>query len=459
MEALSRIYEHSPRFLRNLYVNAFGLRNIPRFRKWDKLLDGIEYTERLERKDQVDYVEKKLEDMIRHAVSSVPFYRKYASLARELEAGSVFDILKEFPLIDKETIIGDPSAFYADGHGDYVVSKTSGTTGTPVSVRMDKYTFLLTDALWWRRTRWNGYENGDWIARLVGDPIIPLRISEPKKPWMISNFDKRIYLSTFHLSAETAASIGELLNRKKPAYVMGYPSSLEILCNYLDESGYKAAWKPKNILFSSEPMYDHQDRVIRKVFGTGIRGLYGSGERIVSAAQCPHGTYHLSLVDGYVEGQFGIMENIRPAAVTTLTNRIMPLIRYRLGDVIEIEQDTSCPCGRTLPVMSPVITKDEDWIITPSGRKISPSAVVWAFVHQEIDGITNGQVVQHDAEKVTIYLNASEENYLKYKDILHQSMDKVFFNEMKVEVVRTESVDLMESGKSRFIVNKLKKRN
>ena len=49
--------------------------------------------------------------------------------------------------------------------------------------------------------------------------------------------------------------------------------------------------------------------------------------------------------------------------------------------------------------------------------------------------------------------------YLKYKDILHQSMDKVFFNEMKVEVVRTESVDLMESGKSRFIVNKLKKRN
>ena len=62
-------------------------------------------------------------------------------------------------------------------------------------------------------------------------------------------------------------------------------------------------------------------------------------------------------------------------------------------------------------------------------------------------------------QKVTVLINANEENYLKYKDVLRESMDKVFFNEMKVEVVRTDSVDLMESGKSRFIVNKLKKRN
>jgi phenylacetate-CoA ligase len=153
------------------------------------------------------------------------------------------------------------------------------------------------------------------------------------------------------------------------------------------------------------------------------------------------------------------MESVRPAAVTCLTNPVMPLIRYQVGDVIDIDRDTVCPCGRTLPVMSPVITKDEDWITTPSGRKISPSAVVWAFIHQEIEGITNGQVVQHDRENVTVYLNTSKENYLRYRDMLRNSMDRVFFGEMKVEVVRTDAVDLMESGKSRFIVNKLKKRD
>jgi phenylacetate-CoA ligase len=458
VKAFKTIYERSPRFLRSVYLNAYGLNNISRLRKWERLLDRIEYTERLERKEQIELVENRLKGILRHAIERVPYYSKYTSLAGDLDSSSVFDVLKELPVIDKETIIRDPAAFVANGSGAFVISKTSGTTGTPLSVRMEKDTFLLTDALWWRRTRWTGYKDGDWIARLVGDPVIPLRIRDPKKPWMISRTDRRIYLSTFHLSQDTAIRMGELLNRKKPAFIMGYPSSLEILCNYLDESGFRMEWSPKAVLFSSEPMYDHQEGVIRKVIGSQIRGLYGSGERMVSAAQCRHGTYHLSLVDGFVEGQFGIMENIRPAAVTALTNRIMPLIRYQLGDVIETQPGFSCECGRTLPVMSPVITKDEDWLITPSGRKISPSAVVWAFIHQEIDGVTNGQVVQHDRESVTVYLNTSEDNYIRYKDILQESMEKVFFGEMKVAIVRTDRIDINRAGKSRFIVNELRQR-
>jgi phenylacetate-CoA ligase len=239
---------------------------------------------------------------------------------------------------------------------------------------------------------------------------------------------------------------------------MGYPSSLEILCSYLDECGFELDWSPKMVLFSSEPMYDHQQKVISKVIGTGIAGLYGSGERMVSASQCSSGTYHLSIVDGFVEGQFGIMENIRPAAVTSLTNRVMPLIRYQLGDVIETQPDLACGCGRTLPAMSPVITKDEDWIITPSGRKISPSAVVWAFIHQDIEGVTNGQVVQHDRESVTVYLNTNEDNYIRYKEILQESMEKVFFGEMNINIVRTDRIDVNRAGKSRFIVNELRQR-
>ncbi len=458
MEAFRKIYERSPRFLRSLYVNAYGLNNVSRLRKWERLLSEIEYTERLEREGQIALVESRLKDVIRDAVERVPFYSRFSALVRDLDDVSAFDVLKEFPLIDKETIIHDPEAFVAKDPGDFVVSMTSGTTGTPLRVRMDRGTFLLTDALWWRRTAWAGYEKGDWIARLVGDPVIPLRIKDPKRPWMISRTDRRIYLSTFHLSAETAVRIGGLLNRRKPEFMMGYPSSLEILCNYLDEAGFRMEWSPKSVLFSSEPMYDHQERVVRKVIGAQIRGLYGSGERMVSAAQCGSGSYHLSLVDGYVEGQFGIMENVRPAAVTTLTNSVMPLIRYQLGDVIETLPEFGCECGRTLPVMSPVITKDEDWIITPSGRMISPSAVVWAFIHQEIDGITNGQVVQHDRGSVTVYLNTTEDNFIRYKDVLRESMEKVFFGELDVDIVRTDRVDVSRAGKSRFIVNELRQR-
>ena len=105
----------------------------------------------------------------------------------------------------------------------------------------------------------------------------------------------------------------------------------------------------------------------------------------------------------------------------------------------------------------PVITKQEDWVITPSGRKISPSAIVWAFIHQDIRGINKAQVVQEEAGSVKIYVNTDETNYLKYRDMLKESMNKVFFGEMDVEIIRAEQIDVKQSGKSRFIVNKLRR--
>lgn len=456
MERFRKIYDSSGRFLRVLYVNAYGLRNNARCRRWERLLGDIAYTERLDGEGQVRFVQDRLREIIGFAVRNVPFYRKYSSLLKNLSGSDVYKILEEFPPIGKEEIRREPEAFMAEGHRDYVTSGTSGTTGTPFHAHMDRDTFLLGDALWWRRTIWAGFDKGDWIARLVGDPIVPLSVKEPKNPWIISRSDRRIYLSTFHLSRDTAPRMGELLNRRRPAYIMGYPSSLEILCNYLDESGFETMWKPKNILFSSEPMYTHQEQIIERVFGTEIRGLYGSAEKVISAAQCEEGTYHLSLVDGYLEGQFGILDNRQPGLVTTLTNRVMPLIRYEIGDVIKAKSSFRCPCGRTLPAIDPVITKQEDWVITPSGRKISPSAITWAFKHEDMARIIKSQVVQEEIGAVTVYIDTDESSFLNFRDELKESLNKMFFGEMEIDIVRTDEFEIMQSGKSRFVVNKLR---
>lgn len=458
MDALKHLYNRSPRFLQSMYVNAFGVKNLSRFKNWDDLIRDIEFTETLDRQEQIRYVESKLKDILGHAFRNVPFYSQFSRYEADLVEGSVFDILQELPITNKEMINKDPLAFMAGKPEQGVFSKTSGTTGIPFTVYMDRYSFLLGDALWWRRTRWAGFEKGDWIARLVGDPVIPLKVKDPVKPWLVSRFDKRIYLSSFHLNEATAARIGVFLNDRKPAYIMGYPSSLEILCKYLKKTDFRMDWNLKNILFSSEPMHAHQEIVISEVLQAGIRGLYGSGEKVVSAAQCGEGNYHLSLVDGFVEGQFGIMEGVKPAAITTLTNNLMPLIRYQVGDEIEMQPSLVCSCGRTLPVISPVITKHEDFIITPSGRKIAPSAVVWAFIHQDIKNINKGQVVQEDERTVKVYLNTDQESFLKYCDVLKKSMVEVFFGEMDVEIIRTERIDVQKSGKSRFIVNKLRRK-
>jgi phenylacetate-CoA ligase len=456
VDRFRKIYDSSGRALRVLLVNAYGLKNNARYRRWEKLLDSIEYTERLDREAQIRLAREKLAGIIGFAIRKVPFYEKFSSLGKDLDASNVFEILVELPVVGKEEIRKEPEAFLARDHGDYVTSGTSGTTGTPFHVHMDGDTFLLGDALWWRRTIWAGLEKSDWIARLVGDPVIPLRVKDPEKPWIVSHLDRRIYLSTFHLNRGAALRIGMLLNRRRPAYIMGYPSSLEILSGYLDESGFEIEWKPKKILFSSEPMYTHQEEIIKRVFKAEISGLYGSAEKVISAAQCENGTYHLSLVDGYLEGQFGILDNRQPGLVTTLTNRIMPLIRYEIGDVIEANASFSCPCGRTLPAIDPVITKLEDWVITPSGRKISPSAITWAFKHEDMEKIIKSQVVQEEIGVVKVYIDTDESSLSKFRDELVESLNKMFFGEMKIDIIRTDEFEIMQSGKSRFVVNKLR---
>jgi len=122
--------------------------------------------------------------------------------------------------------------------------------------------------------------------------------------------------------------------------------------------------------------------------------------------------------------------------------------------LIQTKPGFVCACGRTLPVMDPVITKHEDLIITPSGRKISPSAVVWAFIHQDIQDIQNSQVVQEEADLVRVYLNTDEDTFQKYRAVLHESMGKVFFGEMRIEIVKTDHIEVTKAGKSRFILNR-----
>jgi phenylacetate-CoA ligase len=459
MKTIKDFYDASPRAGQNLMVNVYGLRTIKRIRAWNKIIDNFAPSEHWEKEEQVKYVSDCLRVVLPHAIRTVPRYKTFKYLLPYIndQKRDVFPVLSEFPVIRREDVFADPASFrsLAPGTRRIVKTVTSGTTGTPFTTWMELDTFTATDALSWRRTIWSGYRKGEWIARLVGDPIVSLGHSYPDKPWRISWTDKRLYLSTFHLNAQTARLYLDILERRKPAFLMGYPSSLEILSRFALEGNRVLLWQPRMILFSSEPMYEHQRSIIRRVFRAPMRGLYGCAERIVSAAECEHGSYHLSLVDGYVEGQFGILPLAEPALITSLMNKVMPLIRFQLGDVIHPMQDTKCPCGRTLPIIDPVVTKEENWIETPSRRRVSPSALTWAF--KDMQEVKHSQIIQVNKDLVEVHLDVNNGSFSRVAISLKERLDKMFFGEMKIKFVRNTAIKISSSGKTRFVINKLKK--
>lgn len=451
---LGSLYESLPRWAQTLAVNAYGLRTLARKAAWHRYLDEIAFTETLPRNEQVEYVRERLREMLKHAIRTVPRYGSYRGLLDELgdPETDVFALLGRLPVVTKNEVAADRESFLSTEPGatKIVSTMTSGTTGTPFTTSMSDETLMRGDALWWRRNLWTGWRPGEWIVRLVGDHVVPMDEADPESPWRVSWVDKRIYLSTWHLSAKTAAAYLDLLEAKRPEYIMGYPSSLEILSAFCLESGRKLVWSPKAVWYSSEAMFEHQRVLIERVFRAPIHGLYGCAERLISAAECPHGSFHLSLVDAFAEGQFGMLESMRPTTITTLMNRVMPLVRFQLGDVLEFFPGDECPCGRTLPLMKPAVAREGDWIETPSGRRVAPAALT--LVVKDLEGVRRSQIAQVGDRKVVVRVDAEESVVRSVDGPIRERLDSVFGGEMEIKVERRTDIERMATGKTRFVV-------
>jgi phenylacetate-CoA ligase len=450
---LESLYGALPEWGQTLALNAYGLRNRERLRRWNRTLACLSGTECLAPDLQVPLVARRLRQVVGHALRYVPRYAGLRNLARELGGpdAAVFEILRELPVITKDEIAADHRAFLStELRGTHLVrTVTSGTTGTPFATLLEPEAALVGDAMRWRCAAWAGFSDGDWIARLVGDPAVPLSHSNPIRPFRVSWTDRRLYLSTYHLSGATAPAMVRELERRGPAFVMGYPSALVAMAELAKRP--PIAWRPRAVLYSSEPLYEHQRAVIEEFFSAPIRGFYGCAERVVSAVECEHGNYHLGLVDGYVEGQFGGSPFDGPAPVTGLLNRAMPLVRYDLGDNIVPRPGVVCGCGRTLPLISAVVTKREDAVVTPSGRVVSPSILTWAF--KDVPGLHRAQVVQRPDASIEVRVVADASFVEASAAALEQHVRRLVFGEIPVSVVRVSKLDLTKAGKTRFVVS------
>ena len=455
---LMNAYAVLPTKLQELALSAYGVRNRARLRAWHEVIRAAHESETWSADRQVAYVDARLRHVMTRAVDEVPRYAQLRWLRGYLHDGrnSALAMLEEFPVISREEILANRERFLslAFKPRELVSTVTSGTTGTPFRTFLEPWVLMSTDALWWRRTEWAGYKEGDWIARLVGDPVVPLSQSSPTRPFRVSPTDRRLYLSTYHLSAASAPAMARALNRFRPAFIMGYPSALEALAHL--SADVRPVWRPKAILYSSEPLFEHQRRVVSGHWKAPLRGLYGCTERAISASECAAGSYHLSLLDGYVEGQFGADDALLSSAsrpITSLLNAAMPLIRYELGDLIEPQPDRACACGRTLPVMSAVVTKHEDAVRTASGRVVSPSILTWAF--KDLEGVRQSQVLQHADWSIEILVVADPTCPSDSLDVLRRRVEEMTFHELAVTVTPVSTLIMTKAGKTRFVVSEV----
>lgn len=172
------------------------------------------------------------------------------------------------------------------------------------------------------------------------------------------------------------------LRKKKFSYIYGYSSLVLRLAKAYQESAILAP-NPKIIICTAECITSAQKKFISKVFSAPVIEEYGASEFDIIGFECIHG--NKKVVNPYL-----ILENTPDGALITDTSRItFPMIRYALGDKLEIGE-SSCDClGAKTVVKSVVGRSTKQLILMPDGKRTHAVQIVYLLegVMQKFDTV------------------------------------------------------------------------
>jgi phenylacetate-CoA ligase len=325
--------------------------------------------------DITSYQQKHLREMIEHAYHTTPFYHRTFKQRGVTPAdfNRIEDIVK-FPCITKEE--ARESYPHAILSRDYdpsfcIEGTTSGSTGQNLTIAYSPQSYQYYMAATYRNFAALGFK--PW-HKFAYTRYAPIKIGTPFYEKL--GFARKKHISVFLKPEEQVAQIQSF----SPTAITGYPSIMIEWAKILQEKDDSI--HPLFIRTEAEILTREAKKFMMNVFGCPLYEEYGSAEFVHMAFECPRGGYHISSDAVFLEFLDG-NEPVAPGEegeifITSLVNRAMPLIRYRIDDR-GIPLDEFCPCGRGFPTMKLVVGRDDDFLVLPSGRKLNPRMVIPIF--------------------------------------------------------------------------------
>src|SRR5262249_16671820 len=158
--------------------------------------------------------------------------------------------------------------------------------------------------------------------------------------------------------------------RAHPAsFAYGYPSTLVQFADELSDAGLDGralGWK--GVFTTAEVLLPEWRERIEATFGCRVGDNYGCAECSDPRIEWQHGPMHQpieSTVADLAPPPDGLPELLLP----DLHNWSQPLIRYRVGDLVERAAGDACACGRALPLLGRPIGRAGDNLVLPDGRQ------------------------------------------------------------------------------------------
>lgn len=256
-------------------------------------------------------------------------------------------------------------------------STTSGSTGQPITTKTSRASSEWAQALRLRLLQWQAFDPEKTCA-FIHRPFERGQADPPEGmdagPWAPLG-KGRAWVLNLHTGVDEQL---EWLLRKRPTYLVTYPSNLLALLKSSEERNEHLTFL-EAVSLSSEPVSEELVEFCSRQWGARCLATYSASETGLLALQVPGERDYL------VQSENAVVEVLREdgspcepgevgkVVVTTLQDLLRPLVRYEVGDYAEVGAAPAPDALRPgFPRLRRVVGRERTMVRLPDGRRVWP---------------------------------------------------------------------------------------
>jgi len=391
-------------------------------------------------------ISEKLTTLLRQTIRENPFYQeKFKSI--DLSAVKTVEDLNLLPCTTKDELRSAFPRNISQGYGlsDCIHESTSGSTGDVLDIYHTRTAYDYYNAISFRAFRALGIK--------INYRIAYIRFETPRKAlYEYCGLFRRWYVPVLYPPHEQLAFFQSL----NPDIIYAYPSCLVEIGKLIKENDMEIS-TPRFIVSHSELLTDPMREYISSIFGCPVYNEYSSFEAHNIASECFRGGMHIHIDNNVVEilkdGTVAGPGEVGEIVITNLSNRVMPFIRYRTGDYGALSEE-SCPCGRTLPLLKMIEGRKDEYLVLPSGKRISPR------VFDPLDRIFHPfvikfQIIQVKKDEIIIHIVKGKAWKAEIAGILTREAQKCLPEPMTITIDEVADIERTGRGKFRAVIRRV----
>lgn len=451
---LLKLYEAAPQPIQSVAGRVY--RTIPATLRYGRAYDRF--------RQEAQAVEAWDEDKIRRyqihalresllAAAKAPFYaERFAECGLNPATFESLEQLAAYPLVTKQDLLLHREQMvnpeFEARQRLYIT--TGGSSGVPVGFYLHKGVSrpkeqAYLEAQWSRR----GYQPGDRVAVIRGG------VTSSRAAGRISYYDATrnwLILSSYHLTPERLPEYVAALNRFRPQHLHAYPSAALILARAMEQTGTKLDFPLTSMLCGSEKLTTESQQFLEQFFHTRVFHWYGHSERVVLAAQGrTSNQLHFWPTYGFVEFGEPDADGHREIIGTSFHNHVMPLIRYRTGDLAKVANDEG---GMMSAVVLEVVGRDYEFLVSATGRRISLTAI---NMHDDLfEGLMAVQFFQEREGEVECRIQPGPRWHNSRLELLRAGLLAKLGDDFALTLSEVGEVEKTSAGKHKWLVSSLK---